>query len=199
MEGEEEENGDPMPGLMEAEGMSVERVRAFTEAAALFYAAQPWERLANEDLIAVESEQVPREMRFAGVLGQASALCGLSFFDSRRAFERVFERADAGHIPTQSNSVIFDRIDGLPFADVDLWLDHGLPVAAPDAYPLAADFRIDGPVRRPSARELSLSEGLLRALAIATEDELDAGAWQTRVETFVLRGGATERIAASEK
>ena len=181
---EEEENGEPMPGLLEAEGMSIERVRAFAEAAALFYAAQPWDRLANEDLIAVESEQVPRHMRYAGVLGQASQLCGLSFFDSPRAFERVFERADAGHIPAQSNSVIFDRIDGLPFADVDTWQDHGLPVAAPEAYPLAADFAIDRPVRRPSARELSFSEGLLRALAAATEDELDAGAWQTRVETF---------------
>ena len=181
---EEGEEGDPIPGLMEAEGMSVERVRAFAEAAALFYAAQPWDRLANDDLIAVESEQVPRDMRFAGVLGQASALCGLSFFDSRRAFERVFELADAGDIPTRSNGVIFDRIDGLPFADVDVWQDHGLPVAAQDAYPLAADFAIDRSVRRPSARELSFSEGLLRALATATEDELDAGTWQTRVETF---------------
>jgi tetratricopeptide (TPR) repeat protein len=181
---EEDEDGEPIPGLMEAEGMTVERVRAFAEAAALFYAAQPWDRLANEDLIAVESEQVPRDMRFVGVLGQASELRGLSFFDSRRAFERVFERADAGDIPTRSNAVIFDRIDGLPFAEVDAWQDHGLPVAAPDAYPLAADFAIDGSVRRPSARELSFSEGLLRAFAIATEDELDAGAWQTRVETF---------------
>ena len=181
---EEDEDGDPMPGLMEAEGMSVERVRAFAEAAALFHAAQPWDRLANEDLIAVESEQVPRDMRFAGVLGQASELCGLSFFDSRRAFDRAFELADAGDIPTRSNGVIFDRIDGLPFADVDAWQDYALPAASPDAYPLAADFGVDGSVRRPSARELSFSEGLLRALATATEDELDAGTWQTRVETF---------------
>jgi tetratricopeptide (TPR) repeat protein len=169
---------------MEAEGMSVERVRAFADAAALFYAAQPWGRLANEDLIAVESGQVPRDMRFAGVLGQASEFCGLSFFDSRRAFERVFELADAGHIPTRSYAVIFDRIDALPFDDVDAWQDHALPVAAPDAYPLAADLGADGSIRRPSARELSFSEGLLRALATATEDELDAGTWQARVETF---------------
>ncbi len=181
---EEEEDGEPMPGLMEAPDMSIERVRAFADAAALFYAAQPWGRLANEDLVAVESEQVPRDMRFVGVLGQASELCGLSFFDSRRAFDRVFELADAGHIPTRSNGVIFDRIDGLPFADVDAWQDYALPVASPDAYPLAADVGVDGSVRRPSARELSFSEGLLRALATATEDELDAGTWQVRVETF---------------
>ena len=99
---EEDEESDPMPGLLEAGGMSVERVRAFAEAAALFYAAHPWDRLANEDLIAVESEQVPRNMRFVGVLGQASEFRGLSFFDSRRAFERAFELANSGEIPTLS-------------------------------------------------------------------------------------------------
>ena len=181
---EEEEDGDAIPGLLESPGMSVERVRAFAEAAALFHAAHPWDRLANEDLIVVESEEVPRDMRFASVLGRSSELRGLSVFDSRRAFDRLFEAADAGLPPTQSNGVIFDRIDGLPFADVDAWQDHGLPVAAPDAYPLMADFRLDDAARRPTARALSFAEGLLRALAATTEDELDAGAWQVRVDTF---------------
>jgi len=178
---EEDQDGELIPGLMEVPEMSVERVRAFAEAAALFYTAQPWDRLANEDLVAVEGEQVPRDMRFVGVLAEASELRGLSFFDSRRTFERAFDQTDA---PTRSNGVIFDRIDGLPFADVDAWQDHALPVASPDAYPLSADFAVDGTVQRPNTRELSFSEGLLRALATATDDELDAGTWQARVETF---------------
>jgi tetratricopeptide (TPR) repeat protein len=183
-EDEEEEDGEPIPGLLDSPGISVERVRAFAEAAALFHAAHPWDRLASEDLIAVEGDEIPRDMRFASVLGRSSGLCGVSFFDSRRAFDRLFEAADAGLPPAESNGVIFDRIDGLPFADVDAWEDHGLPVAAPDAYPLMADFRSDDAVRRPTARALSFAEGLLRALAGATDDELDAGAWQVRVDTF---------------
>ena len=181
---EGEDGGETMPGVMETPGMSIERVRAFADAAAFFHAAKPWDRLADEDLVAVEGEQVPRDLRFVSVLGQASAQRGLCFFDSRRAFERDLEMADAGDVPAQSNSVIFDRIDGLPFADVDLWQDHGLPVAAPDAYPMMAEMKPDDTVLRPNPRALSFSEGLLRALAIATEDELDAGTWQTRVETF---------------
>ena len=180
----EDGDGDSIPGLMEAPGISIERVRAFADAAALFYAAAPWSRLANEDLVAVESEQVPRDMRFACVLGQASELRGVSFFDSRRAFERLFAEADGHRAAAGTNGVTFDRIDGLPFADVDAWQDHGLPVAAPNAYPLLADLGLDGSVRRPTAPELAFSEGLLRALATATEDELDAGKWQARVETF---------------
>lgn len=181
---EEDEDADPMPGVMDAPGMSIERVRAFADAAALFFAARPWDRLADEDVVAVEGEQVPRDLRFISVLGQAGELRGAACFDSRRAFERSIERADAGDMPTRSNGVFFDRIDGLPFADVDLWQDRALPVAAPDAYPLMADMHVDGTVLRPSVAALSAGEGLLRALATATEDELDAGAWQARVETF---------------
>ena len=181
---EEEEDGERIPGLLESPGISVERVRAFADAAALFHATHPWDRLADEDLIAVEGDDVPRDMRFASVPGRSSELRGLSFFESRRAFDRQFEAADPGLPPTESNGVIFDRIDGLPFADVDAWQDHGLPVAAPDAYPLMADFSVDDAVQRPTARALSFAEGLLRALAATTDDELDAGAWQKRVETF---------------
>lgn len=184
LEEEEDEDGNPMPGLLESPGLSVERVRAFAEAAAIFHAAHPWDRLANEDLIAVESEQVPQDLRFASVIGRSSELRGLSFFDSRRAFERLFEEAGAGLVPTASNGVTFDTIDALPFADVDAWQDHGLPVAAPDAYPLIADLKLDGSVRRPTARALTFAEGLLRALAATTDDELDAGAWRVRVDTF---------------
>jgi tetratricopeptide (TPR) repeat protein len=72
----------------------------------------------------------------------------------------------------------------LPFADVDAWQDHDLPVAGPEAYPLAADFNVDESARRPTPVALAYTEGLLRALAETAEDELDTGAWQKRVETF---------------
>ena len=75
------------------------------------------------------------------------------------------------------------RLDELPFADVDAWLDHALPVAGPRAYPLAADLRRDGTVRRPDARELAYTTALLWALAETTEPELDAGRWRKRVDT----------------
>ena len=78
----------------------------------------------------------------------------------------------------------FGAIDELPFADVDAWQDHALPVAGPHAYPLPADMKRDGSMRRPDARGLTHAEALLRALSETTEDELDAGTWQKRVQTF---------------
>jgi tetratricopeptide (TPR) repeat protein len=80
--------------------------------------------------------------------------------------------------------VTFGAIDDLPFADVDAWQDHGLPVAGAHAYPLPADMKRGGAMRRPDARALTYAEGLLRALAETTEDELDAGTWQKHVQTF---------------
>ena len=47
--------------------------------------------LANEDLIAVESDGVPKGMRHLSVLGQGGQEFGVSFFESRGAFERVLD------------------------------------------------------------------------------------------------------------
>ena len=123
-------------------------------------------------------------MQHLSVLGQGGQQFGILFFDSRDAFERVLDLAGDGRSPSHADGVTFGPIDELPFADADAWMDHALPVADPRAYPLAADLRRDGSVRRPDARELTYSEALLRALAETTEDELDAARWQKRVQTF---------------
>jgi tetratricopeptide (TPR) repeat protein len=175
--------GRRFPGLLESPGITPDRLRAFAQAAAAFYTAQVWDHLANEDLIVVESDGLPKEMRHLSVLGQGGQQFGVSFFESRKAFERVLDPAGAGRYASRAHGVTFGPIDELPFADVDAWLDHALPVAGPRAYPLAADLRRDGTVRRPDARELTCAEALLRALAGTTEPELDAGRWHKRVET----------------
>ncbi|HEY3884741.1 MAG TPA: hypothetical protein VGL62_06015 [Vicinamibacterales bacterium] len=55
--------GRRFPGLLESSGVTPDRLRAFAQAAAAFYTARPWEHLANEDLIGVESDGAPRAMR----------------------------------------------------------------------------------------------------------------------------------------
>lgn len=179
---EEQSTGERLPGLLESPGMSVDRVRAFAAAAAAFFVARPWTQLTNEDLLIVEGGGAPANMRHVSVLGQAGLQFGLAFFDTRRAFERLLD-ADAGSA-SRAHAVTFGTLDELPFADGDAWQDHALPVAGPDAYPLAADIKREGLMRRPDTRGLTHAEALLRALADTTEDELDAGTWQKRVQTF---------------
>jgi hypothetical protein len=66
-----------VPGLLEATGMTVARVRPFADAAAAFYAARLWRHLVNEDLIVVDA---PRRRPARGPLGRFVATAG-----SRRA------------------------------------------------------------------------------------------------------------------
>ena len=172
----------PFPGLLDDPGMTVDRVRAFAEAAARFYHAQPWQHLTNDDLIIVEAPKAPKGMACGVVLGNGGQQFGIAFFESRRAFERTLNQLD----PRQTRrafGITFGPLEDMPFADVDLWDDHRLPVAGPNSYPLAADFRQDR-VLRPGARALTFMEALLRALADTTEDELDSGHWRREVTTF---------------
>jgi tetratricopeptide (TPR) repeat protein len=175
--------GVRIPGLLEDPNIGPERLRAFAEAAAVFYEARVWQQLANEDLIVVEADSAPKNMRHVSVLGQNGQEFGVAFFDSRRAFDRVVH-ATGRATPNRAHGVTFGPIDELPFADVDAWEDHALPVAGPRAYPLAIDLHRDGRVRRPDGRELTYIEALLRALAVTTEDELDSGRWTKRVRAF---------------
>jgi tetratricopeptide (TPR) repeat protein len=176
--------GERLPGLLDAPGISVERLHAFASAAAAFFTARPWDHLTNDDLLIADGAGLPRNMRHLCVLGQGGHQFGLAFFDSRPAFERVLDGTAAGPRAARAHGVTFGAIDELPFADVDAWEDHRLPVAGPFAYPLAAELRRDGSMRRPDAHALTCAEALLRALAETTEDELDAGTWHKQVRTF---------------
>lgn len=169
-------------GMLEGTGVTVDQLRAFADSAATFFAAAPWRHLTNEDLIVVNAPHVPKGMRHVCVLGNAGEQFGLAFFESRQAFERVYSRG--GYLPQRAFGVTYGPIDDLPFADVDLWEDFGLPVVNSRAYPLAADLKSDGTMRRLNAGELAAAEGLLCALARVTEDELDSGLWRTAVDTF---------------
>jgi hypothetical protein len=133
--------GQRLPGVLESPGVTPDRLRAFAEAAVSFYTARVWDYLANEDLIVVDSERMPRAMQHVSVLGQGGQEFGISFFESREAFEGVLDLADAGRSASRAHGVTFGPIDELPFADADAWSDYALPVAGPRAYPLAADAR----------------------------------------------------------
>jgi tetratricopeptide (TPR) repeat protein len=184
--------GPRVPGLLEAPGMTIDRVRGFAQAAASFYVARPWRHLTNEDLVVVEApgRRVPKGLKHVVLLGNGGHEYGLAFFSSRKAFERIFDTPGPAGFD-RAHGVTFGPVDELPFADVDAWEAHALPAAGSAAYPLAAETTIGGEVRRPGSVELTFTEALLRAFADVTEDELDAGAWERRVPTadgeFTLR------------
>lgn len=172
------------PSALNARGVTVERMRAFAEAARRFYEAEPWRHLTDEDLIHVDAPAAEPGLQHLVILGAAGQAFGLSFFESEADHEDVREGADPDLLLGRPRwSVFFGPIWEVPFGDADLWEDHRLPVAGEDAYPVAIRFSPRERWRRPEAGTLAYLEGLLLALAGTTENEIDRGRWTREVRT----------------
>lgn len=178
--------GIPVPGALEAKGVTLEMMQAFAEAASQFYQAQPWQHLSDEDLIEIEEPVVDSKLRYVTVMGQGGQTYGLSFFRSRQQYDSLYELEPEEFFSQNEEvwSLTFEEIMDMPFADADLWEDHELAVAGDKAYPVACSFGRRGKYRRPGPALLAFMEGLLRALAQTTEEEMDTGRWQKQVNTY---------------
>jgi tetratricopeptide (TPR) repeat protein len=182
----EELRGAPVPpGALSGLGVTVEGLRAFAEAAKRFYEAAPWRHLSDEDLLHVEEPAVVPQLRHLSVLGGAGLSFGLAGFETPEAFEAIAEASEAeAPLKTRTHwSVTYVRLTELPFEDAELWEDHDLPVAGPEAYPVCAGFGPGDKLWRPDALMLADVEALLGALAETTEDEIDRGRWSRVVHT----------------
>jgi tetratricopeptide (TPR) repeat protein len=178
--------GPPPPSALDAAGITVERMRAFAEAARRFYEAAPWRLLSDEDLVHVEAPAMGPGLGLVTILGAAGQAFGLGFFAREEDFAALHEDPGPENFLDGRDhwAVLYGPIQDLPFGDVDLWEAETLPVAGPEAYPLAARFAADGTITRPDARTLADLEGLLLALADTSEEELDRGRWSREVRTF---------------
>jgi tetratricopeptide (TPR) repeat protein len=178
-------SGSPLPpNALDSPGVTIERMRAFAEAARRFYLAAPWRYLTDEDLIHVEAPSVERGLRHLTVLGAGGQVFGLGFFETVEDFEAIQADPDPEAFEGQGRwAVWFGPIADMPFGDVDLWEDQDLPVAGERAYPVALRIGPKGKVARPDARILAYLEGLLLTLAETSEGEIDQGRWTRQVQT----------------
>jgi tetratricopeptide (TPR) repeat protein len=177
---------DDVPGALSGRGVTEDRLRAFAEAACGFYQARPWRLLDVQDLVCIEEPRPPRHMRYVTVLGRGAEAFGLGFYPSVRAYWDLQEAEDLDEAIARGGEtwfVMYGDIMELPVRDAGLWEELGLPTAGAEGYAYAGAWRRRGRAKRPDARRLAFLEGLLRALAESTEDDLDAGRWSRHVET----------------
>jgi len=188
----------PVPEALDARGVTVERMRAFAEAARDFYQAAPWQHLSDEDLLHVEAPAIAAGLGYFTVLGAAGQTFGLGFFKNPRQFDALHESDDPEALLSQGGkwTVLYGPVDEMPFGDVDLWEDHRLAVAGPSAYPVAMWYGPGGKLRRPRAQELADLTVILLALARSTEAEIDRGRWSHEVSG--LEGPRTVTLAIPE-
>jgi hypothetical protein len=175
---EEEDDAPPprMPAMMGKKGMTVERVRAFADAASIFFEAEPWTRFSAEVLWRVEPKPKTRALSHFTILGGGGEEFGLGFLTSPLDLMRMMFRNDPEAMARSQWStmwsVTFEEIDGLPEKDAALWRRESLPVAAEDAYPIPLGVTPSGNFRRPTLEQMNDLEGVLRAAAQLTPDHI---------------------------
>ena len=174
-------------GFAKESGVTPDRLRAFAEAAAKFYRAAPWQHLIDEDLIRVEAPPVAEELSHISIMGAGGTAFGLAFFRSPAQHAELEQATDMRKFHRKHGglwAVTFGQIMTLPMSDADWFEDGSFPVAGDKAYATAArQDSSQGTVERPDAKTLSFMEGVMRAIAATSEDELDSGRWTKTVAT----------------
>lgn len=198
-------NRDFRPGPLTGAGVTLERLAAFARAAAGFLEASGWRHLNEEDRVRIEAPDVEPELRcFALDHDGGKPVPELSFFPDAEEFFPVEEdsRLEAGRydfmdedlddeeddemedddLPPSGWTVALFKPWHAPSEDVDLWEAHGLPWVGDGLIPVAGRW-LEGQFYRPDSRHLALFEGVLAALTVLAEGDLDTGPWETQVST----------------
>ncbi|HEV8377945.1 MAG TPA: hypothetical protein VGP99_03770 [Tepidisphaeraceae bacterium] len=174
-------------GFSRDSDVTPQRMRAFAEAATEFYQAAPWQHLIDEDLIRVESPAPREELSHISIMGAGGTAYGLAFFRSPGQHAELEQATDMRKFHRKHGglwAVTFGPIMSVPLSDADYWEDDAFPVAGPKAYPTAArQDSAQGTIERPDAATLAFMEGVMRAMAATSEDELDSGRWAKKVST----------------
>jgi len=176
---------EPYGSNTEVPGVTIEHLRAFAEAADCFRRAAPWCHLESSDIIEVGAPRPAPNVRFACVLSDHDQL-GLGLAEDRSFLESGpdDEESVLDQIGDRSLwSVTYHDPWEVPILEHDAWLEHGLATDPDGRLPCAIQYGPKRRVRRASPKMLAFFEGLLRALAETSEDELDAGEWRKAVET----------------
>lgn len=176
-----------VPGYLTGKKVTAFHVDAFAEAAKAFHEAAPWKHLANEDLIEIQSPRIDKALKHAVVMGNGRKQYGLGFYSSIKQYWSMYDIDESDlddQIPEKGIwSLTFEEESEVSKADLELWRSSNMALADSNVYPVAALMSFINGVRRPSASEMAYMEGLMRALADTTEDELDSGQWTKSVQT----------------
>lgn len=175
----------PIPNPLAEDGVTVNAMRAFAEAAAEFHRAAPWRHLCDVDLLRVDSPKSPDPaLQYFSVFGNAGKTFGLGFYLSPKILLELHETRDPTIVHSGSVWMLtFHGRSETPFADDDLWQEHQLPLAGEYAYPSMMCILPNGRARRPNLKQLTFTEGLLRSLARSTAEQLNSRSLEMAVPT----------------
>jgi len=164
---------EPLPGLLEAPGVTAEQVASLFSAAAFFYREAPWRWLTDAQPLAIRYPPTA-EPRYAVVMGHGGETFGLAVYDSWADLQLLYglpiPEMAFGRI--KATSLLYDEIMAIPFADLDMIEACGWEVAGDEAYPIPITMSRSGHVGRPGQQDILWLEAVLRAIPVFVRDYL---------------------------
>jgi len=199
--GEFDEAGieDSAEALINQPGMSIERIRAFAEAAAAFDSMEPWQLSEEEVLWKIEPACEEPGMKYCTVMGLAEEQYGLAFLPSEEAHQAMYcEPPDPERLLSQLDTPLWavhlDEPEDLHSEDLALWDDdEEFPLSNSGFFPNPVGVSMEPAaeggessmkLHRPTGSTLSFMEGLLRVFADATRKHFARGKIEATVPTF---------------
>lgn len=155
-----------LPGLLSVPGTDPKMIASLFYAAASFYRAAPWRRIADYQTLAVTIDP-PGQQLFVQIMGNGGMEYGLTLYSSWEDVLRIFEHADSPmeHLPESGmHGLTFETKDSLPIEDQAAVRKYGWKTAGRKTYPLPVIFTKDGEAERPPRQELLFYEALLLGL-----------------------------------
>ena len=143
--------------------------KLFTACAHLF-AVQPWAVADDTQAIRMDIPALDVDGACVSVIGGLDECPGLSIFPSVEGLERFLEAAagllEEGVLPgTELLSLIFEPVAELPPSMRREAMEHGWPVASPDAYPSVVRMEPDGAPRPLVERDIEIVTAAARSLS----------------------------------
>ncbi len=136
-----EYGGPPPPGALDAPGVTVERMRAFADAARHLHIRALWNDVGREDLIVVEEPAPPSGMG-CFVVTDDDGLAGLEFYWSPEQFDREAAEEADDEIESAEDDLDESDLDGDDL-DSDDPLDDGVDDDAGEGDDFRPHWRVD--------------------------------------------------------
>ena len=166
------------PPLAES-GCDHASIREYAEAAAAFYRSRIWRHLSDKDVLQLHGRGVPKQLKFATILGAGRQEYGIGFYASAQThWDMYSQRADPREL--EIGSMTFVNLTDADPIDVAMWGDLELPLEAGDAFPVFLFYSHDG-ARLPQPKELKFATKVMLALSDSSEEEIDSGKWKKSV------------------
>jgi tetratricopeptide (TPR) repeat protein len=175
--------GPRVPSLQSVEGMTDDAIAGFAMAAGEFHAAAPWHLVSEDDIIHIEAPRPDPGVGCVSVASPGDPGFGITVLDSEDGWDEMSEVGIEAYMLDHAvwSMIAVDPAEA-PDAERVLWHDRKLPTIS-GQIPVLARFGPKQRVRRPSPRMLAFFEGLLRAIACSSDEDLDAGRWRKAVAT----------------